>query len=306
MNRTLELYADGRLYEYKDDQAVKYTDTQGDVNIIIDTLKFSTAKKLEIAPPNKQPPSIADTRRGERHINDQGLNLLKSFEGCELKAYDDGGKVWTIGYGHTKNVTEGMTITQEKADQFFREDLEKFELYVEDALKVTLNGDQFSALVCFCFNVGPGPKGFEGSTLLKLLNQGDFSGAAQQFPRWNKVGGKSWLGLTRRRLAEQALFNSQPWESFRNYNGPVDVFGTVAQSAQSAQRTLKLTDPTMRGEDVKRLQEALVRAEFSVGPEGPDGFFGKATDTAVRQLQKQKGLKIDGIAGGDTRTVLGL
>ena len=302
MSRMIELYSDGRLCEYEDDRAVKITKTEGQIDLIIEALQFSLATTLTLALPDKQIPDVPELRGG-KGINDQGLNLLKSFEGCELKAYDDGGKVWTIGYGHTKNVVEGMTITQEKADQFFREDLEKFELYVKDAVKVPLNEDQFSALVCFCFNVGPGAKGFGGSTLLKLLNQGDYPGAAQQFPRWNKVGITSWLGLTRRRLAEQALFNSQPWESFRNYDGPVDVFGTTAQSAQ---RSLKLTDPITRGEDVKSLQEALVRAGFSVGPEGPDGFFGKATDTAVRQLQKQKGLTADGIAGGDTRKALGL
>lgn len=303
MSRSIELYSDGRLCEYEDDRAVKITRTEGQIDLIIEALQFSLATTLTVAPPDKQIPDIPELRGG-KGINDQGLNLLKSFEGCKLKAYDDGGEVWTIGYGHTKDVVEGMTITQERADQWFREDLGKFGSYVEDAVKVTLNGDQFSALVCFCFNVGPGAGGFGGSTLLELLNRGDYQGAAQQFPRWNKVDRKSWLGLTRRRLAEQALFNSQPWESFRNYDGPVDVFGTTAQSAQSAQRTLKLTDPTMRGEDVKRLQEALVRAGFSVGPEGPDGFFGKATDTAVRQMQKQKGLTVDGIAGGDTRTAL--
>jgi hypothetical protein len=183
---------------------------------------------------------------------------------------------------------------------FLQEDLEKFESYVEDGVKVQLNEDQFSALVCFCFNVGPGSNGFGGSTLLRLLNQGDYEGAAQQFPRWNKVNREPWLGLTRRRLAEQALFNSQSWEPFRTYDGPVEVFGTTGN------RSLKLTEPLTRGEDVRRLQKALIEAGFDVGLDGADGFFGKATDEAVRQLQAQKNLTVDGVAGLKTLQALGL
>jgi lysozyme len=300
MVRTLELYSDGSLYEYEDNQAVKFIETQGQVDLLIEALQFSLAETFTVAPRDKQTPDVA-TPRGGRHINTQGLKLLKAFEGCELKAYDDGGGVWTIGYGHTKGVTPGMTITQAQADQFLVEDLEKFEDHVEAAVKAHVSDDQFSALVCFCFNVGPGRGGFGDSTLLRLLNQGDYPGAAQQFPRWNKVNRKSWLGLTRRRLAEQALFNSQPWESLRNYNGPVDVFEDSA-----AQRALKLADPIMQGDDVKRLQAALIKQGFDLGSAGADGFFGQATDDAVRNLQQKKGLTVDGVAGSNTLKALGL
>lgn len=78
-----------------------------------------------------------------------------------------------------------------------------------------LTDNQFSALVCFCFNVGVGA--FEDSTLLELLNQGDFIGASNQFAQWNKVNGEPWLDLTRRRLAEQALFSGRPWKQFLTY-----------------------------------------------------------------------------------------
>ncbi|MEO0397399.1 MAG: glycoside hydrolase family protein [Cyanobacteria bacterium P01_A01_bin.137] len=241
-------------------------------------------------------------------MNQEGFKLLTTFEGLELEAYDDGGGVWTIGYGHTKGVFEGMTITQTQADQFLRDDLEIFESYVNDVVNVSLNDDQFSALVCFCFNVGQGSAGFGGSTLLKLLNQSDYTGAAEQFTRWNKVNGKAWLGLTRRRLAEQALFNSQPWGPFRNYNGPVEVFGTKPAEVFEAKedRVLKLSDPIMKGEDVRRLQKALIDAGFFVGASGADGSFGEATDKAVRQLQAQKNLTIDGLAGSKTLQALNL
>ncbi len=289
MERSLEIYGDGRIFEMEGDQAVRVTETGGQIEVLIDALQFTLATTFTVAPVDKQPPDVAEPR-GSRHINQTGLKLLTTFEGRKLTAYDDGAGVWTIGYGHTKGVRKGMTITQAQAEQLLREDLEKFESFVEDVVKVAINDNQFSALTCFCFNVGPGANGFGGSTLLKLLNQGDFQGAANEFRRWNKVNGKPWLGLTRRRLAEQALFLGQPWEPFLNYEEP-----TV--------RALKLTDPMMQGEDVRRVQEALKKVGIDVKV---DGFFGKDMDKAVRQFQKQKNLTVDGIAGAGTQKALGL
>jgi lysozyme len=166
-------------------------------------------------------PALSDIaqKRGGQCINAVGLKLLTSFEGCELKAYDDSVGVMTIGYGHTAGVVPGMSITQAEAEEFLQQDLKEFESYVEDLVTVPLSGDQFSALVCFCYNTGP--DGFGGSTLLKLLNGGDYEGAAKQFPRWNKGGGQPMLGLERRRLAEQALFRSKSWEFALAYDGPL-------------------------------------------------------------------------------------
>ena len=297
MERSLELYGDGRLYEIEGDYAVKVTETQGQVDALITALKFSTAKTLTIAPPDKQPPEVV-TPKGSRRTNHEGLKLLTTFEGCCLDAYDDGVGVWTIGYGHTKGIHEGMTITQAQAEQFLQEDLEIFESYVEDDIQVDVNEDQFSALVCFCFNVGPG--GFGSSTLLRKLNAGDYQGAAEQFPVWNKGGGEPMLGLTRRRLAEQAFFFSQSWQPFLTYEGD----GTTSGQAATP-RTLKLTSPSMRGEDVRRVQEALLKTGLSVG-DGADGSFGNVTDAAVKQFQKSKGLTEDGIVGDQTLLALGL
>ena len=204
-----------------------------------------------------------------------------TFEGCELTADDDGGGVWTIGCGHTgDDVYLGLTISQTQAEELLREDLEKFESYIEDAVEVEIDDNQFSALVCFCFNVSPGTEGFGGSTLLKLLNDGDYQGAANQFPVWNKVNGEPWPGLTRRRLVEQALFLGMP-----------EV------------RVLTLTEPIMQGEDVRQVQEAPIAAGINVSA---DGVFGKDTDRAVRQFQQQKGLTADGVVGVQTRKELGL
>ena len=297
MERSLELHSDGRLYEIEGDYAVKVTETQGQVDAIITALKFSTAQTLTVAPPDKQPPDII-APRGSRRINDEGFKLLITFEGCRLNSYDDGVRVWTIGYGHTKGIHEGMTITQAQAEQFLQEDLEIFESYVEDGIQVDVNEDQFSALVCFCFNVGP--EGFGSSTLLRKLNAGDYQGAAEQFPAWNKGGGKPMLGLTRRRLAEQAFFFSQSWQPFLTYEGD----GTTSGQAATP-RTLKLTSPPMRGEDVRQVQDALLKAGLSVG-DGADGIFGNATDAAVQKFQQQKGLTVDGVVGLQTLQALGL
>lgn len=136
--------------------------------------------------------------------SDEGLELTEHFEGCEFKAYQDGGGVWTIGVGHTKGVKQGMTCTHDQAMQWLREDVEEAEDAVADLVKVPLNQNQYDALVDFVFNLGRTQ--FAGSTLLRLLNLGKVIEAARQFPRWNKDNGRVIAGLTRRREAEQELF----------------------------------------------------------------------------------------------------
>lgn len=301
MPRSLELFGDGRVYEIKDGLAVKVTETNGQVKALIDALQFSIAKTYNIHPLDEQPPDVAE-RRGLKQINPEGLKLLVAFEKCELTAYDDGGGVWTIGYGHTgDDVFPEMTISQTEAEELLSGDLEKFQSFVEDAVEVQLNDNQFSALVCFCFNVGPGTEGFGGSTLLRLLNEGDSQGAANQFPVWNKVDGEPWLGLTRRRLAERSLFLGNPWDSFLSYEGTGEE--VIEETISETPRTLKLTDPVMQGEDVRQVQEALKKVGINIEP---DAFFGKDTDRAMRQFQQQKGLTVDGVVGVQTRKELGL
>ena len=136
--------------------------------------------------------------------NQAGIALIKSFESCKLKAYLCPANVWTIGWGTTKGVKPGQTITQAQADKLFADDLARFETAVSKAVKVPLTGNQFSALVSLCYNIGAGA--FAKSTLVKRLNARDYAGAQAQFARWNKADGKTLAGLTRRRAAEAKLF----------------------------------------------------------------------------------------------------
>jgi lysozyme len=142
-----------------------------------------------------------------RKINSLGLDLIKSFEGLQLKSYLCPAKVWTIGYGSTgKDIGPGLSWTKEQAEERLARDLLSFEMGVDRALRIQVNENQFSALVCFAYNVGTGA--LEKSTLLRLLNTGDFTGASKEFGKWNKAAGKELAGLTRRREAECKLFNT--------------------------------------------------------------------------------------------------
>ena len=138
-------------------------------------------------------------------ISNKGLNLIKDFEGLKLTSYLCPANVWTIGYGSTgPHVKEGMTITEQEAEDLLKEDVSKFEECVNQAVEVDLTQDEFDALVSFSFNVGCGA--FMGSTLLRLLNAGNKQAAAQQLLRWDKAGGKVLAGLARRRAAERQVF----------------------------------------------------------------------------------------------------
>lgn len=143
--------------------------------------------------------------------SEKGISLIKEFEGCKLTAYQDSVGVWTIGYGWTqpvdgKPVRAGMTIKQETAERLLKTGLVSYESDVCRLVKVALTQGQFDALVAFTYNLGT--RSLSTSTLLRKLNAGDCAGAADEFLRWNKAGGKVLNGLTRRREAERALFLS--------------------------------------------------------------------------------------------------
>lgn len=140
-------------------------------------------------------------------INDKGLLLIKYFEGLRLSVYLDAVGLPTVGYGHMdKSMKVGDKITQQKADELLLEDLSWFESGVDSMLKNEISSNQFSALVCFAYNIGLG--NLKSSTLLKCVNSGQFDKAADEFLKWNKAGGKVLSGLTKRRQAERDLFLS--------------------------------------------------------------------------------------------------
>lgn len=135
---------------------------------------------------------------------DRGLALIKQFEGLQTHAYLCPAGIWTIGYGHTRDVKSGNVITPEQADVLLSDDLRESERAVESCVTVTLSQPQFDALVSFTFNLGEG--NLHTSTLLKKLNAGDSAGAADEFLRWVDAGGKELPGLVERRKAERQLF----------------------------------------------------------------------------------------------------
>lgn len=138
----------------------------------------------------------------------KGIDLICSFEGFQSKAYICPAGVLTIGYGHTgPDVKKGMVITQQQGKELLAKDLARFENAVNSTVKVPINQNQFDAMVSLAFNIGA--NAFAGSTLAKKINAKDYAGAAEQFPRWNKGGGKVLTGLVRRRAAEKLLFESK-------------------------------------------------------------------------------------------------
>ena len=144
-------------------------------------------------------------------ISNNGLDLIKQFEGLSLKPYLDAANIPTIGFGNTyyedgtKVTLKDKPITEERATQLLEFIANKtFSENINKVVKVPLNQNQFDALVSFAYNIGN--KNFNWSTLLKKLNLSDYVGASLEFGRWNQAGGKILSGLVSRRQKEKELF----------------------------------------------------------------------------------------------------
>lgn len=141
-------------------------------------------------------------------MNPAGVELVKKFEGCKLEAYPDpasGGEPYTIGWGSTgPSIKLGVVWTQAQADARLENDLNKLAVNLQPLVRSAVNDNQFSAMVCFAYNLGLGS--LKNSTLLKLVNDSKFARAADEFPKWNKAAGKVMKGLVARRAAERELF----------------------------------------------------------------------------------------------------
>ena len=209
-----------------------------------------------------------------RKIGQAGLALIKQYEGCRLAAYRCAAGVWTIGYGHTAGVHSGMTITQAQADAYLRQDIAKFEGYVNNPAYVPiteqLNQNQFDALVSFAFNLGAG-------NLRKLCKGRTAAQIAQAMTQYCKANGKVLAGLKRRRAAEQALFNK-----------PVSA-ATPAQNTESEDYNMKTIKKGSKGNAVK-VWQIIIGAVA-------DGNFGSGTESATKTWQSNHGLTADGIVG---------
>ena len=210
-----------------------------------------------------------------RRIGQAGLALIKQFEGCRLAAYQCSAGVWTIGYGHTAGVHKGMKIMQAQADEYLKQDVAKFEKYVNNPSYVPftdkLNQNQFDALVSFAFNLGQGnvKKMCTGRTINQIPS------AMQQYC---KAAGKTLPGLQRRRKAEAALYNKKV-ES---------CTGTIAVK-ESEDYNMKTIKKGSKGNTVKVWQ-------IIIGTTA-DGNFGSGTESMTKTWQKNHGLTADGIVG---------
>ena len=303
MERSIQLFGNGKVYEIADGEAVSVIDTEGSTDKLIEALQLLQGDRFTVASSETEEPFVQSTRAIPRQINEEGLRLVKTFEGLYLNSYQDAVGVWTIGYGCTEGIGPGMTITKAQAEEMLRTELSKFETAVGKYVDVSIDDNQYSALVAFSYNVGA--YALKKSTMLKKLNAGDYAGASNEFPRWDKAGGRSLLGLSRRRRAERALFLGEPWDGFLNWK-PGDDGGSGGGGGGGGDRPdrlLRLQSPYLRGEDIRALQTALVKAGFTVDT---DGIFGPGSEKAVKAFQTQQGLGADGIAGPATKKALGL
>lgn len=214
-------------------------------------------------------------------INAKGLELIKSFEGCKLTAYKLKGETnYTIGYGHSdKSIKADTVITQGEADELLKEDLKKFEKYVEKNTKFNLNENQFSVLVSYTYN-----RGYKGFKEL-MSNSKTLSNLSDNIVKYWGSNKNYKEALIKRRKKEQSVFNT-----------PVN---------NVSRETLTVPTPPLkrgsRGLKVEQLQKCL--NVFGYGLK-IDGVFGEKTYKALCDLQYRNGLVIDGKYGNHTRDVL--
>lgn len=212
------------------------------------------------------------------NISQKGIDLIKKFEGCRLKAYKPvpTEKYWTIGFGrYSPSIKEGQKITQAEAEQYLKEDLKKYSDAVNACVTVAITQHQHDALTSFAYNCGIGA--LQKSTLLKKVNAKDFTGAADEFGEWTRGGGNVLQGLVKRRSAEKALF-LLPVPNPHPYPGhPVKEGSTNTKSVKEVQKKVGVT---------------------------ADGVFGPKTTIAVKTFQTKHKLTADGIVGETTWNVM--
>lgn len=186
------------------------------------------------------------------NISENGINLIKQFEGCKLTAYkaSKNEKYYTIGYGHYgADVTKGMEITQEEADALLKADLKTYENRVLQYYNIYhWNQNEFDALTSFAYNVG---------SIRQLTNNGRRTRReiAEKIPAYNKSGGNVLKGLIRRREAEKTLFLTPDIKNVVNYTAIAKdvIAGTYGNG--TTRRVLL----TAHGYDYNRVQTEVNR-----------------------------------------------
>ena len=137
-------------------------------------------------------------------ISQKGIDLIKTFEGCKLFAYRDSVGIATIGYGHTKDVRMGMSITQKQAEEFLKSDIKPVERIL-NGMGINYTQGQFDALTSWIFNLGQGA--FKSSTMYKkIVARANDVEITDQMVKWVNAGGRPLLGLKKRRVAEANMF----------------------------------------------------------------------------------------------------
>ena len=142
------------------------------------------------------------------NTSQKGIDLIKEFEGCVLKAYKCPAGVWTIGYGTTQGVRPNMVITQAQAETFLKRDIKPIERLL-NGMGINYTQEQFDALTSWIYNLGAGA--FKSSTMYRYIvaKRKDVE-ITDQMVRWVNSGGRPLLGLKRRRVAEANMFIGKP------------------------------------------------------------------------------------------------
>ena len=224
----------------------------------------------------------------KRTLGTAGLNLIKSFEGCRLKAYKPvpTEKHWTIGWGHYgPDVTEGMTITQEQADALLVQDCAGSVAAVNNPKYCpatdVLTQNQFDALASFTFNCGAG-------SLKQLCAGRTLEQIAEKMLLYNKGGGKVLPGLVRRRKAEQELFLKGATFDPANAVTTAEKVDTVQGVQLWLNRNFR-SGLTLDGLYGSRTKTALVKAYQQTVGVTADGIWGAKTTAAAQQHNLRKG-----------------
>ena len=219
-------------------------------------------------------------------ISNKGLELIKRFEGCRLAAYKDSGGTWTIGYGHTKGVTAGQTITQAQADAFLAEDVAVAEAAVNKYYgKYQFNQNQFDALVSFAFNIGSIDK-------LTINGTRTIAEISSKIPAYCNCAGKKLQGLVNRRTAEKKLFDT-PVSG--QATAPVASTATVSHAYRAGE---VVTVSSYYAASTDPIEKAIIKNQADV-------TIGKVLDTNVHNPYRldRNGVTIGWCNDGDIRSV---